>query len=366
VSQPDTEERTRALRGALARRLDDDGVLRSRAWRAAVEDTPRHVFVPEFFRQVRGEWVAVRAGDDGYDEGVYGDVALTTQVIDGRPTSSSSQPSLMVEMLEGLGVEDGQRVGEVATGSGYNSGLLCHRVGDRNVVTMEVDAELARLAKARLRACGYEPAVLVGDARAGFPVREPLDRLVVTCGFDRFPYGLARAVRPGGVVVCPLGSGNARLEVRRDGVLEGHFLTGGSYFMRARDAGDTGRVPYPHPPGPAVERTAATDPAALRDEGSRFVQSLALGEFEDATELDADANPTGYRVWARDGSLAHVVGARVRQSGPRRLWDALEAAHIWYEAHGRPSRHRFGATVTAEAQHYWLDEPGNTVAGAAG
>lgn len=358
MSYPDTPV-TKALRAALAQQLWDEGNLRSSQWRSAVEETPRHVYVPAFYRQTGGEWTSVGSDDLGYFDSVYSDAALTTQVTDGRATSSSSQPSLMIDMLEALDVEDGHKVGEVATGTGYNGGLICHRVGDKNFITMEVDPKLSRLAKARFNECGYSPVVVAGDARAGFPGNPALDRLIVTCGFDTFPYELAHGVRQGGVIVCPLGWGNARLEVRAGGVLEGNFLTGGSYFMKAREEGTTGSVPYPHDSGPVQERTTTIDHDLLKSENFRFVQSLALGEFDGATEMDGDGSATGYRIWSRDGSLAHVEGTTVRQSGPRRLWDAVEEAHSWFESHGHPPRDRFGATITPHAQHYWLDEPDN-------
>ncbi|WP_168712309.1 protein-L-isoaspartate(D-aspartate) O-methyltransferase [Streptomyces sp. A1277] len=360
MSYPDTEV-TKALRSALAQQLADEGDLRSPEWRNAVEDTPRHVFVPVFYRQAQGGWEAVGAGDAGYFDAVYGNTALTTQVTDGAATSSSSMPGLMVQMLEALGVEDGDKVAEVATGTGYNGALICHRVGDENFSTMEVDAGLARLARARLGEVGHAPTVLTGDARAGFPGEHLFDRVIVTCGFDTFPYALARNVRPGGVIVCPLGWGNARLTAEADGRLEGHFLAGGSYFMKVREEGATGAVPYPGEPEAVSERAVAIDLSASRSDGFGFVQSLVLGAIGEATELDALGRPNGYRVWSRDGSWAHVQDGLVRQGGPRALWDSVEHAHSWFAAHGSPERERFGVTVTPEGQGFWLDEPGQVV-----
>jgi hypothetical protein len=51
----------------------------------------------------------------------------------------------------------------------------------------------------------------------------------------------------------------------------------------------------------------------------------------------------------------------VRQAGPRRLWDVVEAAHALYADHGRPRRERFGLTVTPEGQRVWLDAPDHTL-----
>lgn len=360
MSYPDTPA-ARLLRASLAQKLSRDGDPRSPEWRKAVEETPRHVYVPSFYRQTNGVWESVTPDDPDYLDAVYSDTSLTTQVRDGRATSSSSQPSLMLDMLEALDVEDGHTVGEVATGTGYNGGLICHRVGDRNLVTLEVDSELSRLARSRLAACGYAPEIVTGDAREGFPGGTTLDRLIVTCGFDTFPYALARQMRPRGVVVCPLGWGNVRLEVLKDGVLEGRFLPRGSYFMKVRDEGASGSVAYPGETGAPLERATEVDPALLAGDEVRFLRSLVLGDHAEATEQDAAGDTVGLRIWCADGSLAQVEGARVRQTGPRRLWDAVEAAYGWYRSHGRPHRARFGATVTSEGQHFWLDEPAQAV-----
>ncbi len=108
------------LRGALAAHLAEIGTLTDPAWRSAVEVVPRHVFVPEFHRQQpSGEWETVTEATPDYLTDVYADMSLTTQLTDGRPTSSSSQPDLMLTMLEVLSVEDGMTVLEIATGSGY-------------------------------------------------------------------------------------------------------------------------------------------------------------------------------------------------------------------------------------------------------
>lgn len=56
----------------------------------------------------------------------------------------------MTRMLEALDVHDGHRVLEIGTGTGYNAALLSHRLGDRNVFSVEVDAGLVDRARVRL------------------------------------------------------------------------------------------------------------------------------------------------------------------------------------------------------------------------
>lgn len=52
--------------------------------------------------------------------------------------------------------------------------------------------------------------------------------------------------------------------------------------------------------------------------------------------------------------------ARVWQSGPRRLWDEVEAAFHWWAGRGRPGHTRFGLPVTAEGERVWLDDPADS------
>lgn len=47
----------------------------------------------------------------------------------------------------------------------------------------------------------------------------------------------------------------------------------------------------------------------------------------------------------------------LRQGGPRRLWDEVEAAYSWWQQAGQPQPWRFGLTVTPGGQHAWLDDP---------
>jgi hypothetical protein len=51
----------------------------------------------------------------------------------------------------------------------------------------------------------------------------------------------------------------------------------------------------------------------------------------------------------------------VHQSGPRRLWDEVEAAYRWWVDVGRPGVERFGLDVGPEGEYAWLDSPANPV-----
>ncbi|MGH3940957.1 MAG: hypothetical protein ACRDTG_20430 [Pseudonocardiaceae bacterium] len=71
-------------------------------------------------------------------------------------------------MLQALDVHDGHTVLEIGTDTGYNTALLCHRLGSDNVTIMDVDPALITRAAERLTALDYTPHRVAGDARARF------------------------------------------------------------------------------------------------------------------------------------------------------------------------------------------------------
>ena len=103
-------------------------------------------------------------------EQVYTDEALVTRVRDGLPSSSSSQPSLMAQMLEELRLRPGHRVLEVGTGTGYNAALITTITG-APVVTVDVQPDVVADATAALARVGVGGSVtaLVADGYLGAP-----------------------------------------------------------------------------------------------------------------------------------------------------------------------------------------------------
>ncbi|WP_033328807.1 methyltransferase domain-containing protein [Streptomyces yerevanensis] len=357
-----TEERAEELRAALADDLEASGQLTDPAWRKVFETVPRHPYVPEFWTLTGQGQRRVTFADPDWLDLVYTDDALATQLTDGVATSSSTAPGLMLTMLQALDVADEHRVLEVATGTGYNAALLSERLSSHQVVSVEVDPVLARLAESRLRRSGYPPLVVAGDGRDGYPDRAPYDRLIATCGFSTVPAAWLEQVKPAGMIVCPLGWGTVRLVVAHDGRAEGRFLPTGSYFMAVRDTGTTGTPVHPGRPGAMSGRLTGLDLATVaEDDAFRFVLSLVAPGTASAAERGDDGRTTAVELWSADGSWARAEGETVRQAGPRLLWDAVEAAHELYVEHDRPGRERFGVTVTAEGQRIWLDTPSHPV-----
>ncbi|MCI0383265.1 protein-L-isoaspartate(D-aspartate) O-methyltransferase [Streptomyces sp. CNQ085] len=244
------------LREALADHITASGDLRSPEWRQAVLGIPRHEFLRGgFFRRTdeggRTGWEPVGPENPAWLSACYSDDSLVTQVagtvmptdIEGRiyrqPTSSSTLPGLVVRMLEELDVGDGMSVLEVGTGTGYSTALLCHRLGDELVASVEVDAEVSGRARVALGRAGHFPDLVVGDGLRGHPEGAPYDRLIATCGVLHIPAEWIAQVRPGGQILATVGgwlysSELARLTVRQNGTATGRPLGGAVSFMLAR------------------------------------------------------------------------------------------------------------------------------------
>jgi hypothetical protein len=118
-------------------------------------------------------------------------------------------------------------------------------------------------------------------------------------------------------------------------------------------------APTPPPPPEAAHRRSTTLTAdEATDPPFRFLTSLIEPTL---TEEDDDPDTEALTIRTADGSHArrHPDGT-VTETGPRRLWAALEAAHRAFTEAGRPDLTRFGLTVTgpgARDQRLWLDAP---------
>ncbi|MFC4563220.1 methyltransferase domain-containing protein [Nocardiopsis mangrovi] len=376
---------------ALARRLRERGILTD-AWEQAFAKVPRHAFLPDEIwapeAGAPGRMVPVGRDDPYWLDNAYDDVAVATQVDDGRPsgrhgrgrtvTSSVSQPSLVLTMLDAADLADGARVLEIGTGSGYNAALLAARLGSRNVTSIEIDPHVAWHARVRLLAAGRFPRVVTGDGTRGVPEDAPFDRVLATVAANTIPYAWVEQTVPGGLVVAPWGTpyssaGLLRLAVRDDGTAEGR-VSGRAGFMLLRGQraplGGWRRHVNTGTPATTAESTTTVDLGDLvgLDGPARYAIGVLVPDLYQV-ERHADDGSGEYTLWLFDarGSWAaadHTPGApsaRVSQHGPRSLWTEVERAYHWWTHNNRPTRDRFGLTVTPEGQTPWLDTPDTPV-----
>ena len=161
------------LRG---RDIVDERVLR------AMERVPRELFVPD------------EQGDKA-----YADAALPI-----GHEQTISQPYMVARICEVLGLNGGERVLDVGTGSGYQAAVLAELAEE--VHTIERIPELADLARANLAEAGYERVrVHVGDGSLGLPDHAPYDAIAVAAAAPALPQQLYEQLEPRGRLAVPVG-----------------------------------------------------------------------------------------------------------------------------------------------------------------
>ncbi|MEA2675435.1 MAG: hypothetical protein QOI92_2627 [Chloroflexota bacterium] len=115
-----------------------------------------------------------------------------------------SQPYIVARMTELLGVETGDRILEVGTGSGYQAAVLAW-LGAR-VTSIERHQALSDEARERLAGLGLEGVDLrVGDGSLGEPEGAPWDGIVVTAAGPSIPDALREQLAVGARLVIPVG-----------------------------------------------------------------------------------------------------------------------------------------------------------------
>ncbi|WP_029005807.1 protein-L-isoaspartate(D-aspartate) O-methyltransferase [Azorhizobium doebereinerae] len=175
-SEAERAERAAFILGLRRRGIRDLAVLR------ALELVPRALFVDPTLRRH-----------------AYEDVALPIAC-----GQTMSQPSLVAIMTEALALNAEHTVLEIGTGSGYQAAVLSHLASQ--VVTMDRYRALVSEAQVRFKVLGLRNvAAFVGDGMAGLPGRGPYDRIMVTAATPEVPPVLVDQLKPGGILVAPIG-----------------------------------------------------------------------------------------------------------------------------------------------------------------
>lgn len=361
-------------------------------WKAAFDATPRHLFIPDqALASVDGHEVPIdrETDPDTWIDAVYRDAVIITQVDDGAGqgpgllTSSCSMPQVVLTMLTTLEVAEGNRVLEIGTGTGYSAALLAHRLGSKNVISVEIDPGIAAQARTNLARLDRPVTVVTGDGVHGYPPGGPYDRIVSTASVlsGQLPYAWVQQTVQGGMILTPWGTpfrnGElVRLVVQPDGTAVGTIVDAVS-FMRLRSQrtplGAARLAELVEHSTSAVESFTMVCPAEVTlDEHGEFTVGLFLTDVQHSVARD-DAQPDTYELLLYDVVTESAATVQVtpgyadngtfpvRQHGPRRLWDEVETAHAWWVKHSRPARTRYGLTITPDTQTVWLDQPENII-----
>ena len=171
------QARARMVADQLRRRgIRDERVL------AAMAEVPRERFVPN----------------------VPGSVAYDDRALPIDAGQTISQPYIVARMTELLGLEAGDRILEIGTGSGYQAAILAH-LGAK-VTTIERHADLAEQARERLASLGIDGVdVRVADGSQGDLEGAPWDGIVVTAAAPAIPDALREQLAVGARLVIPVG-----------------------------------------------------------------------------------------------------------------------------------------------------------------
>jgi protein-L-isoaspartate(D-aspartate) O-methyltransferase len=365
-------------------RLIAAGALWSPGLIAAFRATPRHAFLDRIFlfQRRRNRWreILTRESPGEHVELLYSDRALITGLSPGSrdeppvPISSSSQPSLMAQMLEDLRLEPGMQVLEIGTGTGYNAALMAHVAGPGNVTTVDVDRDVLSRAWDHLRAFPEREIHLYhADGRAGYPEDAPYDRIIVTAAAFDIESAWLEQLNPGGLIVAPLVLAPGLEFVVRGTVLASRFdgrLTRAAYFMPLRAEGETGASLSDIPPEGAGSSMPAPwagwfDRRRLRTSWLGFSQALAVFAFVHGHTIHYRNTDNGPHFGIADSSSSHWcwLGQDEWQcsgDGGREL--AWTLWHEFVEAGGPwPTEYRFEAcpagTMTAGVGTYLRQSP---------
>lgn len=355
---------------------------RSRSvWETAISRLPRQLFIPDvIYRDLPerdrfdNDYVAVSRATQPelWQELVDADDAVITQVDDGNPspdnsglelTSSASQPGVVLEMLEHLDAQPGQRVLEIGTGTGWNATLLASVLGADHVTTVEIDPALAARARDTLAARGHgQVTVITGEGLDGWPPHSPYDRVIATCSVHTVPWAWITQTKIGGRLVVPVTNtyfplGLVVLTRTTDGAA-GKVVAPAS-FMSARAQRRPRRQSMNYDAPVKVSRTNlhpywwAGEPHAATAIGQR-VNGITV-------TWDATGPGTGTALLRayRDHSWATVeVGDTqpftVEQAGPRRLYSEIRSAYRWWLAQAEPELTDWHVTITPSGQNVAL------------
>ena len=182
--------RHKGLRKRLIDTLYQKGIRDERILQA-FNLVPRHLFL-----------------DKAFEEWAYKDMAFP---IDAQQTIS--MPYTVAKQTELLEVQQGDKILEIGTGSGYQAAVL-YQMGAK-VYTIERQKLLFYKTSKLLQDIGLTGIrALIGDGFEGAPRFAPFDKIIVTAGSNVLPIKLLDQLKIGGIMVIPMDSGNGQEMIR--------------------------------------------------------------------------------------------------------------------------------------------------------
>ena len=154
----------------------------------AIHNIPRHFFIENDFQ------------DFAYEDKAF-------------PISASqtiSQPYTVAFQTEKLGINEGEKILEIGTGSGYQTAILIYLKTE--VYSVERIFELKRKAKTTLSKLKLKPKKIIwADGYLGFEEKAPFDKILVTAASKEIPQELLKQLKINGKMIIPIGDLNQKM-----------------------------------------------------------------------------------------------------------------------------------------------------------
>jgi protein-L-isoaspartate(D-aspartate) O-methyltransferase len=192
--------RHKGLRKKLVEFIKNKGITDEKVL-AAIENIPRHFFL-----------------DSAFDEVAYEDRAFP--ITSGQTISQPYTVAYQTQLLE---IKPFLKVLEIGTGSAYQASVLAEM--GAQVFTIERQKKIFEANKKFSYIKKY-PNIkyFYGDGYEGLPTYAPFDRVLITAAAPEIPQTLIAQLKPGGMMVIPVGSGNLqtmkRITKNEDGTLK--------------------------------------------------------------------------------------------------------------------------------------------------
>ena len=186
----DDTYRHKGLRKKLVQLINSKGITDDRVLDAVLE-VPRHFFL-----------------DSAFDEKAYEDRAFP--IGEGQ---TISQPYTVAYQSQLLEVQPFQKILEIGTGSAYQAVVLAEM--GAQVYTIERQKKLFDSNKSFQFLKKYTSIkFFYGDGYQGLPTYAPFDKVLITAAAPEIPQKLIEQLRPGGMMVIPLGAGDTQQMMR--------------------------------------------------------------------------------------------------------------------------------------------------------
>jgi protein-L-isoaspartate(D-aspartate) O-methyltransferase len=182
--------RHKGLRKKLIETIQSKGITNEKVL-AAIGNIPRHFFL-----------------DSAFDELAYDDRAFP--IGEGQTISQPYTVAYQTQLLE---TKPFQKILEIGTGSAYQAVVLAEM--GVQVYTIERQKKLYNENKEFVFLKKY-PSIkfFYGDGYEGLPTYAPFDRILITAAAPEIPPKLIRQLKPGGMMVLPLGGGEVQQMMR--------------------------------------------------------------------------------------------------------------------------------------------------------